>query len=425
MDKEFVNRISEGCAEYIKRVYPSEMIISGDFSQIKPFIEKYISDIPDIPDPERKYLEEYIYSEMTGYSVLTPYLKDPYVDEININSYDDITVTYSSLSPYKGKTIKLNETFKNKEHALDIIRRLLRENGEVIDYSSPVTSSYIENEETGTNIRITVISYPVIPKRCGVCASIRILHKSENIKKNFSSFLSDKAFEFLKCCIKYGVSVIICGRTDTGKTTLCNEILSQVPDSYRIFTIEQGSREFNLSKYSSDGKFLNNTVSTLTKERGKGEGKISQEDLLSCALRFNPDIIAVGEMRNEEAHACVEASLTGHTVISTVHSGMKDECHTRIAMLMQKRSHIDFSYSLSQAKSAFPIIVFCHKLKTGERKAVNICAYDQKDGTYKDLYIYNTSKDCFEEKEDLPEMILSKLRLCGLSNEEERKWRIS
>ena len=45
---------------------------------------------------------------------------------------------------------------------------------------------------------------------------------------------------------------------------------------------------------------------------------ISQEDLVVASLRFNPDIIVVGEMRDTEAYAAVEASLTGHTVVSTI-----------------------------------------------------------------------------------------------------------
>lgn len=56
-----------------------------------------------------------------------------------------------------------------------------------------------------------------------------------------------------------------------------------------------------------------------------------------ASLRFNPDIVCVGEMRDVECYSAVEASLTGHTVVSTVHASAADAAHMRIALLCQKK----------------------------------------------------------------------------------------
>ena len=90
------------------------------------------------------------------------------------------------------------------------------------------------------------------------------------------------------------------------------------------------------------------------------------------SLRFNPDVVCVGEMRDVECYSAVEASLTGHTVVSTVHAGPASAAHMRIALLCQKRFPINFSTSLMQAGQAFPVVVYAHKLENNSRKLMDI-----------------------------------------------------
>ena len=91
----------------------------------------------------------------------------------------------------------------------------------------------------------------------------------------------------------------------------------------RIFTIESGSRELSLVSFKK-GKVVNNVVHTLSRPSDNPAYDITQEDLVVASLRFNPDIVVVGEMRDTEAYSAVEASLTGHTVVSTVHASAAD-----------------------------------------------------------------------------------------------------
>ena len=83
---------------------------------------------------------------------------------------------------------------------------------------------------------------------------------------------------------------------------------------------------------------------TLSRPSDNEAYDITQEDLVVASLRFNPDIVVVGEMRDTEAYSAVEASLTGHTVVSTIHASAADAAHMRLALLCQKRFPIDFAY---------------------------------------------------------------------------------
>lgn len=97
-----------------------------------------------------------------------------------------------------------------------------------------------------------------------------------------------------------------------------------------------------------------------------------------------------------EAYSAVEASLTGHTVVSTVHASAADAAHTRIALLCQKRFSIDFRTSLMQAGQAFPIVVFTHKLENNERKIMDISECEvlpSGERLYHTLFRFNITRN--------------------------------
>ena len=137
-------------------------------------------------------------------------------------------------------------------------------------------------------------------------------------------------------------------------------------------------------------------VHTLSRPSDNPAFDISQDRLVVASLRFSPDIVVVGEMRDVEAYSAVEASLTGHTVVSTVHSGAADAAHMRIGLLCQKKFPIEFNTSLIQAAQAFPIVVFTHKLENNARKIMSISEAEITPGgerLYRILYDYQITKN--------------------------------
>ena len=204
---------------------------------------------------------------------------------------------------------------------------------------------------------------------------------------------------FLEMCIRYGVSIVVAGRTSSGKTTLMNALLSSIPDDKRIYTIESGARELFLVKKNRFGETINNVVHTLSRPSENEAYNITQENLVVAALRFDPDVVVVGEIRDAEANSTVEASLTGHTVVTTVHSGPAESAHGRISLLCQRRFQLGMEVSLAQARQAFPIVVFAHKCEDNSRKVMDISECEiTPDGktTYHCLYRYNISENKYD-----------------------------
>ena len=92
----------------------------------------------------------------------------------------------------------------------------------------------------------------------------------------------------------------------------------------------------------------------------------------------------------------MEASLTGHTVVSTIHASAADAAHTRLALLCQKRFPINFETSLMQAGQAFPLVVYAHKLEDNSRKIMDISECVITKGgqrEYHTLFRYNITKN--------------------------------
>ena len=378
--------------EYIAKYYATALTDEQKHDQLKAYIEKYILDGGFLVHgfTEEKLINR-LYAEMVEYSILTPFLGSPDIDEININAWDDITLTYSD-----GRMEKLEEHFRSPQHAIDIVKRLLHHSGMIIDNATPIAQGHLPG-----NTRITAIKSPIVAEEAGITVSIRLLHPQRVDRKHIieSGMATEEMIAFLEMCIRYGVSVVIAGRTSSGKTTLMNALLSSIPDDKRIYTIESGARELFLVKKSRFGDTLNNVVHTLSRPSENSAYNISQEDLVVAALRFDPDVIVVGEIRDAEANSAVEASLTGHTVVTTVHSGPAESAHGRISLLCQRRFQLGMAVSLSQSRQAFPVVVFAHKCEDNSRKVMDIteCEVTPDEKTcYRCLYRYNIRENIYE-----------------------------
>ena len=409
--------------EYISQNYAAALSDRRKIGQLRSYIDKYLNDTGyTVEGLTREQLSKKLYSEMAEYSILTPFLSKDSVEEININGWDDICITYSS-----GYMLKLGEHFYNPQHAVDIVKRLLHHSGMILDNATPMAQGHLPG-----NTRVTALKEPIVDADRGVSVSIRLLHPSKVTKTQIinGGTATETMIDFLCMCLRYGVSFVVAGATSSGKTTLLNALLTTIPNQKRIFTIESGARELSLVSVK-EGKIINNVVHTLSRPSDNPAYSISQEDLVVASLRFDPDIVVVGEMRDTEAYSAVEASLTGHTVVSTIHATAADAAHMRLALLCQKRFPINFQTSLMQAGQAFPIIAYAHKLEDNSRKIMDIseCVIlPNGDREYHTLFRFKILKNevvngkhkiegIFEQPELMSEHLKAKLMQFGAPDE--------
>ena len=381
------------CQSFIARNYSAAIIDKSKTEELKAYIGKYLYDTDySVVGFDTKELVERLFEEMAEYSILTKHLADPDIEEININGWDDVALTHLD-----GRIEKANEHFFSPTHAIDIVKKLLQHSGMIIDNAAPIAQGHLPN-----NTRVTALKEPIVDANRGIAVSIRMLHPQRVDRESLlqTESLTEEMLYFLEVCLRYGVSFVVAGRTSSGKTTLLNSLLGSIPDGKRIYTIESGARELSLIKRDHNGKVVNNVVHPLSRPSDKEAYDISQEDLVMAALRFDPDIICVGEMRDAEAHSAVEASSTDHTVVTTVHGGGGRYAHRRIAFLSQRRFPIDMKISMQQAALAFPVVVFAHKLEDNSRKVMDISecvVHDDGELEYRTLYRYKINSNEYKD----------------------------
>lgn len=233
--------------EMIARKYPTILTDKSKRGEIKNYIAQFLYDTGyTVVGYSMKQVTDRLFCEMAEYSFLTAYLNDPNIEEININGWDDVALTYLD-----GHIEKSDEQFFSPGHAVDIIKRLLLHSGVTIDNAVPRAEGHLPN-----NTRITVIKTPIVDEDRGIAASIRMLHPQRVDRENLirTESITDEMLSFLEMCVCYGVSYVVAGRTSSGKTTLLNSLLGSLPDYKRIYTIENGARELSLIKRDVSGR---------------------------------------------------------------------------------------------------------------------------------------------------------------------------
>lgn len=365
-DRDFADVLRE-IQGYLSKEYSDLVAADGSEevrTQIRRFAGKYIQEHRiSVKGMSTDELLDAVYSEMTEYGFLTKYIYGEGIEEIDINAWDDVEIQYSG-----GGTKKLEEHFTSPEHAINVVRRMLHVSGMVLDDASPCVLGHLSK-----NIRIAVLKTPVLDEDVGVAASIRIVNPQNVKKEDFirGGTASDEMLDFLSECIRYGISVCVAGATSSGKTTLMGWLLTTIPDGKRIYSIENGSRELALVR-RKEGRVVNSVIHTLTRDSENERQRVDQITLLDMALRFNPDIIVVGEMRGPEANAAQEAARTGVAVVTTIHSMSCDATYRRMVSLCKRAVDMSDETLMGFVTEAYPIVAFCKQLENRERRLMEI-----------------------------------------------------
>lgn len=360
-------------------------------TQVESYIRQYLKENEcGVKGYSFDELVNKLYDDMTGFSFLTKYinLKTADVEEININSWDDVKITFSD-----GRVEPADGEFYSSEHATNVVKRLLRQSDIILDDSKPCVRGHLNKK-----IRVTVNGPGVIDDDIGVTASIRFINPKKLGKSDFIKFGTATAemLDFLCTLYIYGTSMCLAGPTGTGKTTLMGWIMSTIPDNKRLYTVENGTREFDLVKRDRNGHVVNNVIHTVTRYSDDPKSNITQQILLEQGLTFNPDYLCLAEMKGSEAYETQEAARTGHAVISTVHAKSCAKIYDRIVDLCSLKGNLSDKLLSSFVVDAFPITFFIKKMEDNVRRITEICECQLDENghrTLNRLYRFHTVKN--------------------------------
>lgn len=310
---------------------------------------------PEIPRVIKNKLVEEIYNETMGYGPLEVLLKNTDITEIMVNGANQIYVER------KGKIELSSVRFRDDQHVLTIIDRIISPIGRRCDESTPMVDARLSDGS-----RVNAIIPPVALN--GPTITIRKFSKKpleigDLIKYNSLSY---PMASFLEACVKGKANIMVFGGTGSGKTTLLNTISGFIPQNERIVTIEDAA-ELQLKQPH---------VVTLESRpvNIEGNGEISIRDLVKNALRMRPDRIVVGEVRGGETLDMLQAMNTGHDgSITTAHANSSRDLLARLeTMVLMAGMGLPSKAIREQIASAFDLVVHQSRMRDGSRKIVGI-----------------------------------------------------
>jgi pilus assembly protein CpaF len=361
-------RESHKSFDELKRLIHSKLVDKLDLSRVSDLagdvlrreIRLVVERLCDTENPllnrmERERLIDEVLDETFGFGPLEILLKDPTISDILVNGPHKIYVER------RGKIEKTDVKFRDNQHLLQIIDRIVSKMGRRIDETSPMVDARLPDGS-----RVNAIIPPLALD--GPSMSVRRFGanplKLEDLL-NFKAFTPEMAM-LMEAAIKARLNLVISGGTGCGKTTLLNTLSSFIPSDERIVTIEDAA-ELQLQQ--------DHIVRLETRPSNiEGKGEVSTRDLVRNSLRMRPDRIIIGECRGPEALDMLQAMNTGHEgSLTTLHANTPRDAQARLeTMIMMAGFELPVKAMRQQISSAVDLIIQANRLQGGPRKVTSI-----------------------------------------------------
>jgi Flp pilus assembly CpaF family ATPase len=266
-------------------------------------------------------LAQAVYDQRYGLGPLTAYLRDPDVENVDINGCDRVWVTYST-----GERVAAPPVAPTDAALADMIRTWATRGGQTArDFSA---ASPLVNVAVAGGARMTG-TMAVTPRPC------LSLRRHGQLTVTLAGLvrmgtLDQATAAFLASAVRGRCNIVVTGGVNAGKTTLLRALASEIPPSERIATLES---EYELYLHERD-EHPDVIAFEAREANSEGAGSITLHDLIAHALRHNPQRIIVGEARRSEIMPMLEAMNSGQEgSMCTIHANSPGEVFDRILIL--------------------------------------------------------------------------------------------
>ncbi|MGI6605566.1 MAG: CpaF family protein [Peptococcia bacterium] len=378
--REFKLRVHKEVIETLDEEFAGQQGgLAEQEEQLSIRVEELINSIvqreaTELPRLERQKIVTEIMDEVVGFGPIEPLIRDPEVSEIMVNGPQQVFVER------KGKIEKTGVVFRDEEHVLHIIDKIVSPLGRRIDESMPMVDARLPD---GSRVNAIIPPLSLI----GPVLTIRKFSRDPLTIQDLIRFgtLTPQMATFLEACVKARLNIIISGGTGSGKTSTLNVLSSFIPANERIVTIEDAA-ELQLNQEH---------VITLESRPPniEGKGAITIRDLVRNALRMRPERIIVGEVRSGEALDMLQAMNTGHDgSLTTGHANSPRDILARLeTMVMMAGMELPIKAIREQMSAAFDLVVQQARLRDGSRKITHLTEVLGMEGDtviLQDLFVF-------------------------------------
>ena len=252
---------------------------------------------------QQRHLRDLVYEAvLQGVSDIHIQVRSTYT-KIRMRQHGELRL-YAEWSEKLGREIASVAFNKETDHATSHFNPLVPQ-----DASMPLKIS-------GKDIRLRLAS---VPAHGGFDMVMRILAAGEERTKTLEELgYTKNQVDIIKMALKlpFG-AIIVAGPTGSGKTTTLAACMEMVEPTQKLYSIEDPVEKVIEAATQVP-------VNTEKEDR-------SFASMGRAALRMDPDVIILGEMRDEDtAHVMVRASITGHLVLTTLHTNRATAIITRL-----------------------------------------------------------------------------------------------
>ena len=304
-----------------------------------------------------------VLDEVFGLGPLEPLLADPTISDILVTTPRLVYIERA------GKLFKTSVQFKDSQHLMRIIEKIVARVGRRVDESSPLVDARLPD---GSRVNAAIPPVAVDGPLLSIRRFGRDPLKASDLVHMLT--LTEGMMELLRACVKARLNIVISGGTGAGKTTLLNVLSSFIAEDERIVTIEDAA-ELRLNQ--------EHVARMETRPPNiEGTGAIRIRELVINALRMRPDRIIIGECRGPEAFDMMQAMNTGHDgSMTTVHSNSARDAFSRLeTMVMMASQHVPDYVIRQMLSAAVQIVVHMSRLPDGGRKIMSIAEVCETDG---------------------------------------------
>ena len=245
---------------------------------------------------DEQHLRARVVAELTGAGPLEPYLSDPTVEEVDVNSHMSTWVTYTD-----GRKTDVGQLWKTPNDLTSFQKRLaLRMTGTGegrLDTSSPMLTL-----QTNDGARVVMVLGGT--SEHGISTHPRLAIRRFVVRQVGLTGLADRGLfppalvGRLRALVRCGFTILVSGPPGAGKTTLLTELLGEVSPLERIITVEKNLLELRLE---DDPRHPDAPALFTRHSNAEGEGEITTRQLVELTRRLNPDRVVVGELVEDEA----------------------------------------------------------------------------------------------------------------------------
>lgn len=304
-----------------------------------------------------------ISDEMLGLGPLEALLRDDSISDILVVGHQRVFIERA------GRVEQTEVRFKDEDHLMRIINKIVASVGRRVDESSPLVDARLSD---GSRVNVAVRPVAVDGPQVSIRKFAEKPFQLETLVKNRA--LPAAMAKVLAAAVEGKVSMVVSGGTGSGKTTMLNALSAFIPLSERLVTIEDAAE---LQLQQTHVVRLETRPPTVD-----GRNEIRQRDLVKNALRMRPDRIIVGEVRGGEAFDMLQAMNTGHEgSMTTIHANNPRDALARMEQMVGMAGMPMSQNAIrSQISSAIHVILQLQRLRDGTRRVTSISELTGMEG---------------------------------------------